>query len=77
MIVPNGDVYTCYAGFYNDTSSIHKRYSQKGNFYLGNLFDETFQAMSEQKICPIPCSEACDISLSNVKTLDGYSNDTN
>lgn len=69
MIIPNGDVYTCYAGFYNDTSSIHKRYFKKGRFYLGNLFDGTFKKMSKQKICSIPCSEACDISLSKVKPI--------
>lgn len=69
MIIPNGDVYTCYAGFYNDTSSIHNRYSKKGSFYLGNLFDGTFKKISTRKICSIPCSEACDISLSNVRPI--------
>lgn len=71
VIIPNGDVYTCNAGFYYVTSPIHKKFrAKKSEFYLGNLFDNTFSRLKEEKICYYPCSEACDIETAKPKLLN-------
>lgn len=62
VVVPNGDVYICNAGFYYVTSPVHKKFrAKKDEFYLGNLFDKSFRRLKLRKVCYYPCSEACDI----------------
>lgn len=69
IFLPNGDVYTCHAGFYSATSPFHKTENFKEKFYLGNLFDGTFKPLTEPIKCSIPCCEACDITWANPKAL--------
>lgn len=71
MIVPNGDVYTCHAGFFYTTSNLHKEFrAKKEEFYMGNLFDGSFRPLKKDKICSYPCSEACDLDYAQPKYLN-------
>lgn len=74
VVTPNGDVYTCMAGFYYSTSPVYERFVSGINtkqFYLGNLFDEcSFKPLSERMICSLPCSEACDLEAASVERLE-------
>lgn len=70
LVVPNGDVYACHAGFYYVTSPLHKEFSSpKEEFYLGNLFDGSFKPLTKPKLCSLPCSEACDLEGAQVREI--------
>lgn len=74
IMVPNGDVYACHAGFYYVTSPLYEEFSSpKEEFYLGNLFDGSFKLLAGSKICAMPCSEGCDLDGASVKEVKGIS----
>jgi len=61
VVIANGDVYTCLAGFYYCTELYKDRNTiNDKSYYLGNLFQGTFKPLSTWKTCRLPCSEACD-----------------
>lgn len=67
-IMPNGDVYTCMAGFsFYTVEPYNKLNITNEEFRLGNLFDGSFKPLSQLKICSLPCSGACDLQLADVK----------
>lgn len=72
IILPNGDVYACLAGFYYSTGFYEKFNLEKEEFCLGNLFNNTFEPLSVWKICALPCCEGCDIEAADVKTLQRH-----
>lgn len=70
VIVPNGDVYACHAGFYYSNSALHKKFAvPREKFLLGNLFAGSFQPRTGQQECSLPCSEACDLYGARVKKI--------
>jgi MoaA/NifB/PqqE/SkfB family radical SAM enzyme len=71
-IVPNGDVYTCAVGIYYGTCSpLYKIFKpRKEDFFLGNLFDHTFNKLRSPKMCSLPCSAACDNSGAQVEIIN-------
>lgn len=68
-VVPNGDVYSCVAGFYYSTELYEIYNRNKENFYLGNLFQDNFKPLNGPRTCSLPCSEACDIQCAKVTLL--------
>jgi MoaA/NifB/PqqE/SkfB family radical SAM enzyme len=70
VLVPNGDVFACHAGFYYATSSLHERFrAPLDEFRLGNLFNGTFRLNEKPRICSLPCSEACDLEGAHVREI--------
>jgi hypothetical protein len=62
FLAPNGDAYSCNAGFYYVNSPLHVNWkADKSEFYLGNIFDKTLKLRFESFKCKYPCSEYCDI----------------
>ena len=73
VILPNGEVYTCHEGMYylnsNDFAKKLNKKAVREQFYLGNLFNNTFKMREKKMICCYPCSEACDIDNAEVKKI--------
>jgi MoaA/NifB/PqqE/SkfB family radical SAM enzyme len=70
VMVPNGDVFACHAGFYYVTSPLHLEFrARKEDFYLGNIFLDTFKIRKELTHCFMPCSEACDLDGADVREI--------
>jgi len=65
VFLPNGDVYSCFAGFYYSTGYYNN--PQNESFHLGNLFDNTFKPIKKEKKCSYPCQEACDLEIARVR----------
>ncbi len=73
LIIPNGDVFSCHAGFYY---IYHPGYREiysgpKREFYLGNLFDGSFRPLRKSKICNLPCYERCDLYYALPRRIEG------
>lgn len=60
LIAPNGDVYTCHAGFY----------LQEQEFHLGNLFDGSFNPLKSSRTCSLPCICPCDVYMAMPRTYE-------
>ncbi len=71
VIVPNGDVFACMAGFYYSNDLYGNLNTKKENFYLGNLFNGTFEVKKELWVCNLPCNEACDLESADVRYYQG------
>jgi len=54
--MPNGDVYACVTGWY-----YNMHVEKAPEFYLGNLFDGTFQPRNSPLPCNLDCVMACDL----------------
>lgn len=70
IILPNGDAYTCFEGFY----AVHSRtYSgireKKEKFYMGNLFDNSFELRKSRMVCTLPCAQVCDRTNVDIEVL--------
>jgi len=69
VILPNGDVYSCMAGFYYSTQAYQKFNNSNIKFFMGNLFDGSFRYKTKKMKCNLPCQEACDIESTGVKNV--------
>jgi MoaA/NifB/PqqE/SkfB family radical SAM enzyme len=70
VLVPNGDVFSCHAGFYYVTSTLHEDFRVSvDNFHIGNIFNNTFQLIKKSRLCSLPCSEACDLEGARVREI--------
>ncbi len=72
VVIPNGDVFTCFAGFYYFTGAypIKNNFLKlKSNFYLGNIFKGTFTPVNKKQDCFFPCYDGCDVDISGVKKI--------
>ena len=68
VMVQNGNVYSCVEGlYYTEFEPYKDRYNKRDRFYLGNVFERTFQASDEEKACHSCCAEVCDIELAGVR----------
>jgi len=69
FLSPNGDAYTCQAGFLIDNSELHKKWKKKKSiFFMGNIFDDTFK-LKKIDVCRYPCSEYCDLVFAKPKLV--------
>jgi len=70
LIAADGGVYSCVEGFYYcECQPYRDKYNPKDIFYLGNIFDGSFQLSSGKRQCHSPCAELCDLELAGVKKI--------
>ena len=62
-LLPNGDAFTCAAGFTYTYSPLYSKLVAErdlGHFRMGNLFDSGFKLNASDLVCELPCKDACD-----------------
>ncbi len=71
-LLPNGDVFTCAAGFNYIHSPLYSEIVKGrdlSHFPMRNLFDSAFKLNSTDVICGLPCKDACDRDAVILKTI--------
>jgi sulfatase maturation enzyme AslB (radical SAM superfamily) len=69
VAAPNGDVFTCVAGYYYVSPLWEEllRGRERPEFAMGNLFDPAFRLSASDMICGVPCNQACDRDMANIR----------
>ncbi|MDP3731607.1 MAG: hypothetical protein Q8R31_01065, partial [Candidatus Omnitrophota bacterium] len=70
IIIANGNVYSCMEGYYYSECQPYKnKHNKIDKFYLGNVFDGSFNASEKNRVCHSPCAELCDLELAGVRRI--------
>jgi MoaA/NifB/PqqE/SkfB family radical SAM enzyme len=71
-LCPDGSAYTCYGGMNFVHSSLYSDVAagkDLSQFKMGNLFNPDFKLNSEDMICAMPCTAACDRDAAIIKPV--------